>query len=82
MVDKHGNMRNSGDGDVATIEQQQCQAKWARRAINLIESRTRTNGKGLGAMLNNVMAKTMMKEMDVAEVYSPPRVCALDTQAC
>ena len=27
--------------------------------------------------MNNVMAKTMMKEMDVAEVYSPSRVVTM-----
>ena len=77
LVGKHGNMQSSGDGDVATVEKQQCQATWARRVVNLIDFRMRVNGKGLGSMLNNVMAKTMMREMDVAEVCSPPRVVAM-----
>ena len=62
---------------MATVEQHRCQAKWARHAINVIERRMQINDDGLGAMLNNIMAKSMMEEMDVVEVYSPPRVVAM-----
>ena len=62
---------------MTTAEHHRCQAKWARHAINLIERRMKSNGDGLGAMLNNTMAKSMMEEMDVAEAYSPPRVVAM-----
>ena len=63
LVDKHGNLKNNGDGSLTTVEQHRCQAKWARHAINLIERRMKINGDGLGAMLNNIMAKSMMGEM-------------------
>ena len=77
LVDKHGNMKTSDDKDLVALEQQIGQAKWAKRAINVIEQRMMAEGDNLGSMLNSVMMKMLGKEMDVAEVYSPPRVTAM-----
>lgn len=74
LVDKHGSMKQSGEIDVVTEEVQQQHVKWLKQAITKIEQSIHTMKENLGNMINNVMMKNMINELDVAEVYSPPRV--------
>ena len=74
LVDKHGDMKQSGELDVVTEEMQRQQVKWLKQAITKIEQSINVMENNLGGLLNNVTMKEVMKELDVAEVYSPPRV--------
>ena len=74
LVNKHGSMKADEAANIVTMEQQQTHHKWAKHAMTKLKSKMQSEGKNLGSMLNNVMMGMLKQEMDVAEVYSPPRV--------
>ena len=80
LVDRHGNMKTDGVANVATVEQQRTQSKWIKHTMIVLQHKMKSEGENLGYMLNNVMLGMLRQEMDVVEVYSPPRVAAMAKQ--
>ena len=77
LVDKHGSMKTDGEMSLITEEQHRCQKKWARQTVLEMECRNKNESYNLGGLINSVIMRLMLTEMDVAEVYSPPRVAAM-----
>ena len=75
LMQKHSGGKDAGEMDMISEEQRQSGMTHVRRAIAAIEMRQRN--EALGSCMNITMMKMFLNNMDVAEVYSPPRVAAM-----
>ena len=65
-------------GDVMTKEEIREKIHQVQKAIMEIERRQRqTRRSAKEEQINNMMRSILLKQMDVAEVYSPPRIAEM-----
>ena len=66
--------QEAGELEILTEEQVAERRHNVQRAINVIEQRYKGKHTGMGQQLTHVMLKNLIMNVQVAEVYSPPRV--------
>ena len=74
LTQKHDQHQSEGDIEVLSIEQLEEMRGRVRKAIHCIQQNIANEQHNLSAQLDNTMLKTLIGKMEMAEVYSPPRV--------
>ena len=77
LVDKHGKAMGEKKVAMITYEMHQQHSKWARQAITMVEQKARVESTNLGQLVNICMMEELLRGMEVAEVYGPPRAVEL-----
>ena len=80
LVYKHVPQQQAGDVEIVTEEQVAEKRKHVLKAIQNIEQRERLDRGNLGQQLSHTMVKNLLAEIEMAEVYSPPRVTRMAEQ--
>lgn len=75
LMQKHAKFEGASEFEVFSEETKQKQANELRTAIMKIEQKQKN--ENLGKQMNVVMMQMFVKQMEVAETYSPPRVAAM-----
>ena len=75
LLEKHGFTLGMVQREVLSEAQMKEKQNQVQSAINEVERKERQNQCGAKeSQLNNMMRKLMFEQMEVAEVYSPPRI--------
>lgn len=77
VLQKHEQQREVGDLEVLIVEQMEEMRGCVRKAIHCIQQKLAREQHNLSAHMDTTMFKTLIGKMEVAEVYSPPRVAEM-----
>ena len=80
LVYKHEPHQQAGEIEIITEEQYAERKNKMSKTINAVERRQRLSKGGIGQQLTHTMFKNLLLNMEVAEVYSPPRVTLMAEQ--
>ena len=74
LLQKHERQREVGDLEVLSVEQMEEMRGRVRNAIHCIQQKIAREQHNLSAHMDTTMLRTLIGKMELAEVYSPPRV--------
>ena len=78
----HNHTPQQQAGEIEIIIEEQCAERKNKmsKTINAVERRQRLSKRGIGQQLTHTMFRNLLLNMEVAEIYSPPRVTFMAEQ--